>query len=200
MEKLRATGFSFTGLYLVAPSHPNAGWLGHRAPLAAQGWGFCVTFVGQETVGPGAHNVTAAQGTIDGQRAAAQMASEGFPAGSRVYLDLENGPPFGFLEAGYVEAWVAEVEVDGWASGVYVSHLLAAQVAALCPPSTAIWAVHIPFVGGRGSPPWPTPDLAECGYPAAAVWQRAQDVMVKVGATTLQLDLDVSTMANPSAP
>src|SRR3954470_16567013 len=40
--------YSWTGYYLAAPCHRDAGWMGHRAALAAMGWGMAVIYVGQQ--------------------------------------------------------------------------------------------------------------------------------------------------------
>ena len=67
MEWLKAnTNLAWCGFYLaLAPSHPDAGWMPHRAELAAQGWGFAPVFVGQQVTGPGSRHTTAGQGIID---------------------------------------------------------------------------------------------------------------------------------------
>ena len=104
------------------------------------GWGLAPLYVGQQTVGPGSHNASGGQGTIDGQDAVSLMTDEGFAAGSCVYLDLENGPPLAPALRDYVASWCDAVAAGGYKPGVYVSHLLAGQVQALR-PAARIWAV-----------------------------------------------------------
>ncbi|WP_223879189.1 glycoside hydrolase domain-containing protein [Chitinimonas arctica] len=90
------TNLVWCGYYLApAPSHPGTSWMGQRAALQAAGWGIAPVYVGQQLSSqPGSHTVTAAQGTIDGNQAAALLQTDGFGPGRWVYLDLENGAPY----------------------------------------------------------------------------------------------------------
>lgn len=193
------TNAVWVAYYLVAPSHPNAGWMGQRAELVAQGWGLAPVFVGQETIGPGSHMVTALQGAADGLLAAQTMASEGFPAQSWVYLDLENGPPFGNLQSGYVVAWCAAARANGYQPGIYCSHAMADQVSA-ANPGARIWAFHVDttaqtdWAGGD----FPEIDPAGSGCASAVIWQHADTLFLPQ--FDYLVDLDCSTMADPSAP
>lgn len=192
----RETNLAWCGYYLVAPSHPNAGWTQQRAALIAQGWGLAPIFVGQEVIGPGSHTVTAAQGQIDGVAAANAMGREGFPTGSCVFLDLENGPPFSNLEGGYVEAWVNQLKLSRWQPGVYCSHAMAQQVIAAA-QGARIWTFKVPTVApSEATPPFVTPPVALSGVSSAMIWQRAQNVTLQPYG--LLTDLSVATVPDPS--
>ena len=201
MARLRAeTNLTWCGYYLRAPSQPASTWLGKREALVAQGWGLAPIYVGQETTGPGSHNVTAAQGRADGTEACARMHDEGFPLGSWVYLDLENGPPFLEFQREYVTEWVAEVDAGGFRAGVYASFLFAAEVKTLC-PDARLWVYHVPtttpheIVGST----LPAPEPADSGYPQADIWQR-DDTAVLTDFDDLVVDLDSAVMRDPGAP
>jgi hypothetical protein len=43
--------YEWTGYYLPAPCHPDAGWTGRRQTLTAMGYGLAVIYVGQQTWG-----------------------------------------------------------------------------------------------------------------------------------------------------
>ncbi len=194
------TNLAFTAYYLHAPSHSNAGWSGNRAALVAQGWGLAPVYVGQQIVGPGSHNVTAAQGALDGQDCAAKMAAEGFSPGSFVYLDLENGAPFVSPQTDYVSAWRMAVESAGWGAGIYCSHAMAATVAA-ANPTARIWAFEVSTLNQTSaSTPFPAPDPSGSGFAGAVIWQRADNVRISGGGASLIVDLDTSSMADPSSP
>jgi hypothetical protein len=199
MGQIKAsTNLEFVGFYLApAPSHGDASWMAHRGDLAAQGWGFLPVYVGQETVGPGRHNVCGPQGTIDGAEAVTLMRSAGFPAGSYVYLDLENGPPFTAAEAQYVEAWVKLVEGGGYKAGIYGSHLYAAELAALA-PSARIWTVRTATVDRHQVPGriFTGRDPADSGFPGAFACQFDQSAVLT--AFGLEVDLDSALSADPS--
>jgi len=60
------TNLVWCGYYLApAPSHRDTSWMGTRATLLAQGWGIAPVYLGQQTTGPGSHNVSPAQGPAD---------------------------------------------------------------------------------------------------------------------------------------
>lgn len=201
-ELKHTTNFEWCGFYLgPAPSHPDAGWMTKRATLKAQGWGFAPVYVGQQVTGPGEHMVTAAHGSEDGNNAAQLMLHAGFPSGGIVYLDLENGPPFGTAQQAYVGAWVDAVIEAGFSAGIYCSFLFAAEVAKLR-PATRIWAFHVPTVSLHrvAGTKFPTPDPATSGFAGAAIWQLDDSAEISVGGKTLLVDLDSADTADPSAP
>jgi hypothetical protein len=201
MARLRAeTNLVWCGYYLRAPSQAAVTWRGKRSTLIIQGWGLAPIYVGQETVGPGSHIVTAPQGTIDGAEAVSDMVNEGFPSGSWVYLDLENGPPFGNMQSGYVESWAASVEAGGYRAGIYCSFLFARQIKTLL-PQARIWVYHVVTVA-----PHPVdgtqllaPEPATSGFAGATIWQH-QDEARLTAFGDMACDLDSSVYADPSAP
>ena len=198
------TNLVWCGYYLApAPSHGNAGWMGKQASLAAAGWGIAPVYVGQQVTGPGSLNPSTATGQTDGAQAAGYMSSEGFPAGSYVYLDIENGPPLSQPQQDYLAAWSTAVVAGGYNPGVYCSHLLAAQIAVL-QPGARIWAFRISGIApGNQNSPYPESDPAGCGYGAATAWQLIQDCKIQItpgGPYSLQVDLDSATTADPGAP
>src|ERR1700756_2183683 len=89
MAWLRAnTNLVWCGYYLgPAPSHASRSWMEQRPALQAANWGIAPVYVGQQIRGPGRHIVSAGQGTIDGNEAAALLTRDGFARGSCVYLD-----------------------------------------------------------------------------------------------------------------
>jgi hypothetical protein len=197
---ITTTNVCFTGYYLApAPSHHDTSWMGKRAWLESQGWGFCPTYLGQQVTGPGSHIVTQAQGTIDGEQAASLMAQEGFAKGSTVFLDLENGPPMNAAQEAYVGAWADAVVGAGYVAGVYCSHLLAVQVAGLA-LGIKIWVFDVGQIGGDANFPFPTPPMTDSGYPDAVCWQRADNVNISCQGHSLLVDLDVANVKDPSAP
>ena len=201
---LANTNLVWCGYYLApAPSHRDIGWMGKRPSLSAAGWGIAPVYVGQQITGPGSLNPSTATGQDDGAQAVDYMSSEGFPAGSYVYLDIENGPPFTPPQQAYLAAWSAAVAAGGYNPGVYCSHLLAAQIAGL-QPCARIWAFRISGIApGNQSSPFPESDPAGSGYADAAAWQLIQECKIQIspgGPFSLQIDLDTATTPDPGAP
>ncbi|MBB3932332.1 hypothetical protein GGR25_003390 [Kaistia hirudinis] len=197
------TNFKWTGFYLApAPSRPSSGWMTNRAPLAGQGWGFAPIYVGQQVTGSGSHHTSGPQGTIDGNDACHLMATAGFPAGSFVYLDLENGKPFTSRQQDYVANWVDAVEHNRFQAGVYCSHTFAAEVHKLR-STTRIWAFKVATTAPHPVPGPPYPDIhpSGCGYTGAYAWQLGQNCIIDhpmAPNRKLKVDLDTALSGDPS--
>ncbi|KAB7772157.1 glycoside hydrolase domain-containing protein [Xanthomonas maliensis] len=204
------TDLAWCGYYLApAPSHADTGWMGWRPTLIANGWGLAPVYLGQQTTGPGSHDVTVHQGAIDGAQAAALADSEGFPSGATIYLDWEDGSSPGADAIAYIRAWIAGLTAAGYAPGLYCSHVLAADlVAALAlGPAPQIWAWRVATAGKHAYAgdirTLAASDPAGCGYPAATLWQFEQDAVLSLPETPcdgLEVDLSYSTLSDPSAP
>ncbi len=199
MQRLRPR-FSFTGFYLApAPSHPDAGWMTKLPVLQAMRYGTIPIYVGQELVGLGRHNMTAAQGMMDGADAGRLMRVAGYVPGSYCYLDLENGPPFTALEAAYVVKWCVALRTYGYKPGLYGSHLYADALHKLV-PDARIWTVHTATTATHRvitlglNPP---PPAKFYDYAIAAQFDQ-NAVLPDFG--NLEVDLNSSVLADPSAP
>ena len=202
MRWLKAnTNLTFCGFYLApAPSHGDPSWM-NADDADLDGWGFCPIYVGQQTMGPGSHKATEAQGKIDGIDACNLMTLAGFDTGSFVYLDLENPDPV--HQSPYVAAWIDAVVAGGYGPGVYTSFMDAKQIAALR-PGVRIWAFHVQFINPHhvAGSAFPTPEPSGCGYPDAAIWQHVDEAIIVASATggTLLVDLNSANSPDPSAP
>lgn len=194
--------FDVTGYYLRAPSHPDQSWLGKREHLASLGFGFLPIFVGQQEVGPGSHLVTADQGALDGAAAALRLAGEGFAKGSKVFVDLENGPPFGGQQAGYVGALLDACDAEGMVGAVYASHAMAPALLTWRPDlaNGRLWLFRVPTVAKTsGNPPFIAPNPALSGASCVVAWQYRQNVVVEALGDLL-VDLNTADRPDPSAP
>jgi hypothetical protein len=194
------TNFEWCGFYLgPAPSHSDAGWMPHRADLVGQGWGVAPLYVGQQTIGPGSHVVTKAQGKIDGNHAISLLNGAGFSPNTFVFLDLENGTPFPPKQKEYVAAWVQAIEDDGtFKPGIYCSHRLANAVHTLV-PSARLWVFKVPTTTTHPipGPPFPNPDPSGSGIAAAHIWQLDQNGQAALAGTSMKIDLDSALTADP---
>ena len=204
MDWLKAnTNLRICGFYLgPAPSHPNTSWM--DAPDEDfDGWGFLPIYVGEQVTGPGARNVTGAQGAIDGADACKLMAAAGWGVGGRVYLDIENGPPLWTAQREYIGAWADAVTAAGYKPGIYCSFLMAAQIKALR-PDVSIWVFHVPTVQPHAvaGSTFPAPDPSTSGFGSADAWQYADEARIACAAApggVLEVDLNTANSADPSA-
>ncbi len=187
LAALRKT-FSFTGYWLNNPPDTRSNsWVGKRKAVEAADLGFAVLFNGRRyaQLKPLTHAVQI--GKSDAIAAAKAAKKEGFPAGTIIFLDQEEGGRLLPEQRAYLHAWVDEINASGFHAGVYCSGISSRESSGApvvtaddirqhagdrkitywvtndaCPPSPGCAFPHIP--------PVPT----ESGGSFASVWQFAQ--------------------------
>lgn len=218
MQRLIESGaFSWAGYYLAptnAVPKKTKDWMGTREILTEQGWGLVPLYWGSQvndkTVAAWAKEKTPAdrekkarkQGKKDSQDAAELAAKEGFPHGTKIYLDVE---PEGATVsqtirdsyAAYVDEWFATLW-DALGSGLDKPHYFPAfyghvrDVIANTYSSKVLNSDRWLCGGRKAVPPgekndnvlldawgWPlTPEPYDAGRPCT-MWQWAQDVTLK---------------------
>jgi len=121
LPKLRKT-FSYTSYWLNSP--PGAArntWLGKRATLQKAGFGFLVLFNGRLYAELKSLPSAMSAGKTDGQAAIQTALAEGFPKGTIIFLDQEEGGRQLDAQKSYVYAFVDAVTHAGFRAGVYCS-------------------------------------------------------------------------------
>ena len=147
--------------------------------------------------------LTGAQGAIEGADAAAKTASEGFPSGSVIYLDVERVQTVSPALLDYIRAWTERVIGDGrYVPGIYCHRYNADAI------NAAVRAVYA-AAGKTTQPPfWITSsagyslDLAPTGIglPYANVWQGVLHTNETYDGVTLTVDSNVADSRSPSSP
>ena len=113
--------FEFTGYWLNNP--PGAkwnSWTGKRKLIENTGFGFVVLYNGKtykQLKGAEAEE----PGSADGLAATAVAKKEGFPAGTIIFLDQEEGGRLFPEQKEYLFAWVDAVTDNGYRAGIYCS-------------------------------------------------------------------------------
>lgn len=147
--------------------------------------------------------LTAAQGTLEADDAITKTASEGFPVGSSIYLDVEYVTSVSAELKEYITAWIREVVRDGrYVPAIYAAKsnapeihqvAVAAFVAAGRTDAPSFWiASSSGFDLGR----LPT----DVGLPYAAAWQGRFNVAEQWSGQALTIDVNVASTRSPSAP
>jgi hypothetical protein len=119
LPMLRQT-FSFTGYWLTPPPmETQNSWTGKRKTLSAKGFGFLLLAEGREfaAIQSGAKE----DGIRDASDAARSATQEGFPKGSIIFLDIEEGGRLLPQVHSYLRAWADELVQKGFKPGVYCS-------------------------------------------------------------------------------
>jgi len=184
---LRKT-FSFTSYWLGAPpGEKRSTWQGKRALLASQGFGFLVLFNGRESRQLKSASYARQIGFKDADSAVNAARGEGFPEGTVIFLDIEEGGrlPGNYHE--YVSAWVETLKIAGFRAGVYCSAMPVDEGGGTTISTAQDIQAHIASPGlvywvyNDACPPSPgcafstdAPAPAQSGFPAATIWQYAQ--------------------------
>jgi hypothetical protein len=162
-------------------------WQGKRAVITSEGFGFLVLFNGRLDRALKSVANARALGVRDSQNAVRSAQKEGFPPGTVIFLDQEEGGRMLPEQRAYVYAWIDGVNAAGYRSGVYCSGMPALEEAGItivtandlrdqaggrkisffvyndaCPPSTGCVF--------PGNPPPPE----RSGVSFASIWQFAQ--------------------------
>jgi hypothetical protein len=118
--------FAFTGYWLTnPPGEQKNTWNGKRTVLLTQGWGFLVLANGRldaEILKTSKNGTTPVSlGQRDAATAVAAAKREGFPAGTILFLDQEEGGRLLDEQAAYLLAWTEAVAATQFRAGVYAS-------------------------------------------------------------------------------
>ena len=119
--------FSFAGYWLTTPPGETANsWVGKRAALRAAGFGFLVLANGKlekEILAAGGASISSAGalGKADADAAVAAARREGFPKGTIMFLDQEEGGRLTDAQAAYFFGWTEAVAATEYKAGAYVS-------------------------------------------------------------------------------
>lgn len=187
LENLKRA-FSFSGYWLNDPPGSKSNeWMGRREALRDAGFGFLVLFNGRLERELNAPADPAATGTQDGQAAAKAAAHEGFPPGTIIFLDQEEGGRMTARQMAYILAWIDALTKTGYRAGIYCSGMPAREgknqfivtandIRARSAPRSITF-----FVYDDACPPSPGCMYAQnplspaaSGVPYASIWQFAQ--------------------------
>ena len=115
--------FAFSGYWLnVPPGAKSNPWAGKRKALRDAGFGFLVLWNGRLEAEIGAATVTPeAFGRKDAAAALAAARAEGFPTGTVIFLDQEEGGRLTDAQAAYFFGWTETVAASGYRPGSYLS-------------------------------------------------------------------------------
>jgi hypothetical protein len=187
LGSLRQT-FSFCGYWLNEPPGETSNtWKGKREVLTSIGFGFLVLFNGRFYRQLNSLSNSRTLGTRDAAVAVEAAKKEGFPVGTVIFLDQEEGGRMVPEQRAYVYSWIDAVNVSGYQAGVYCSGIPASETGG----ATIITANDLRdnadgrkivfLVYNDSCPPSPgctfprnPPPPQQSGVPFATIWQFAQ--------------------------
>jgi Domain of unknown function (DUF1906) len=177
--------FAFASYWLSAPPGEKANsWTRKRSLLESHGFGFLLLFNGRTAAQVRTAQLAEAAGLADARSAAAAARSEGFPKGSVIFLDEEDGGRFSEEQHLYLHTWAAELERQEFRAGIYCSgipvdegggsHVVTAKdiQAHIADPEVVYWVYNDacpPSTGCEVAEKLPAPSGSGIAY--AEVWQ-----------------------------
>lgn len=187
LAALRRT-FSFTGYWLsVPPGATSNSWAGKRDAVKRAGFGFLVLFNGRLDAELKKTSDPAGVGRSDAATALASARHEGFPDGTVIFLDQEEGGRMLPEQKAYIYAWVDAVIAGRFRAGIYCSGIPAPESGGVAVTTAKdiqqnAGAGKITYwVANDACPPSPgcalqrgAPSPPESGVGFADVWQFAQ--------------------------
>jgi len=231
--KLFRKEFSFTGYWLgKPPGEKSNSWSGKREFLHSQGWGFLPLFNGPTSGELRDEPYTLKRVAADTQNAIAAARKEGFPSGTVIFLDIEEGGRLPGTYAVYLKHWASALSEAGFRAGVYCSGIPVDEGEGLTlitadfirdqikPAELIYWVFNDSCPPSPGCvTPQELPTSTKSGVAYAQIWQFVRSPRDKETARhcrgyakngncyaafdtahKFHLDLNVATLADPSAP
>jgi hypothetical protein len=117
--------YSFASYWLSPPpGEKSNSWIGKRSVIQAHGFGFLLLYQGRTSSQLPYKKDSIEAGLADARAAAAAARRDGFPEGSVIFLDVEEGGRFfgGYLA--YLQSWAESLKKEKFHPGIYCSGIV----------------------------------------------------------------------------
>jgi hypothetical protein len=177
--------YSFASYWLSPPpGEKSNSWIGKRGVLESQGFGFLLLYQGRTSSQLPYKKNSIEAGLADARAAAAAARRDGFPEGSVIFLDVEEGGRFFDGYHVYLRSWAESLKQEKFRPGIYCSGIVvdggegstiisADDIRAHIGMTDIVYWVYndaCPPSPGCGVPQKP-PSPAASGVAYASVWQ-----------------------------
>jgi glycoside hydrolase-like protein len=117
--------YSFASYWLSSPpGEKSNSWTGKRSVMKSQGFGFLLLYRGRTSGELPYKKDSIDAGLADAQGAAAAARREGFPDGSVIFLDVEEGGRFFPGYHAYLRSWAESLTKEKFHPGIYCSGIV----------------------------------------------------------------------------
>jgi hypothetical protein len=106
------------------PGEKSNSWIGKRGLIKAQGFGFLLLYEGRTSRQLPYKRDSIEAGLRDAHAAAAAARREGFPEGSVIFLDVEEGGRFPDGYHAYLRSWAESLAKEKFRPGIYCSGIV----------------------------------------------------------------------------
>jgi hypothetical protein len=177
--------YSFASYWLSPPPGGKSNsWIGKRGVMQSQGFGFLLLYQGRTSSQLPYKKDSIEAGLTDARAAAAAARRDGFPEGSVIFLDVEEGGRFfgGYLA--YLQSWAESLIKEKFHPGIYCSGIVVDEGegstiissddirAHIGVPDVVYWVYNDACPPSPGcSVPQNPPAPSASGVPYGSVWQ-----------------------------
>jgi hypothetical protein len=117
--------YSFASYWLSPPPGEKANsWIGKRGVMQAHGFGFLLLYQGRTSSQLPYKKDSVEAGLADARAAAETARQEGFPEGSVIFLDVEEGGRFFDGYRAYLRSWAEALTKEKFHPGIYCSGIV----------------------------------------------------------------------------
>ena len=117
--------FSFASYWLSPPpGEKTNSWVGKRSSMQSQGFGFLLLYRGRTSGQLPYKKDSVEAGMADARASAAAARREGFPEGSVIFLDVEEGGRFFDGYHAYLRSWAESLTKEKFRPGIYCSGIM----------------------------------------------------------------------------
>jgi glycoside hydrolase-like protein len=117
--------FSFASYWLSPPpGEKSNSWIGKRRVMQVQGFGFLLLYQGRTSGQLPSKKASIEAGLADARASAAAARREGFPEGSAIFLDVEEGGRFPDAYHAYLRSWAESLTKEKFRPGIYCSGIV----------------------------------------------------------------------------
>jgi hypothetical protein len=114
--------YAFASYWLSPPpGEKTNSWAGKRGVLQSQGFGFLLLYQGRTSGQLHTKKGSIDAGLADARAAAVAARQEGFPEGSVIFLDVEEGGRFSDGYHAYLRSWAESLKQEKFRPGIYCS-------------------------------------------------------------------------------
>jgi hypothetical protein len=117
--------YSFAGYWLSPPpGEKGNSWIGKRGVMQSQGFGFLLLYQGRTSGQLPYKKDSIEAGIADAHAAVSAARREGFPEGSVIFLDVEEGGRFFDGYHAYLRSWAESLTKEKFHPGIYCSGIV----------------------------------------------------------------------------
>jgi hypothetical protein len=117
--------YSFASYWLSPPpGEKSNSWIGKRGALQSQGFGFLLLYQGRTSSQLPNKKDSIEAGLADARATAGAARREGFPEGSVIFLDVEEGGRFFDGYHAYLRSWAESLKQEKFRPGIYCSGIV----------------------------------------------------------------------------